>query len=321
MEASVVLVDDRALATEPTVAGVPWQMALETYLDTLSCARTRLAYGRGVAEAMRALQIVSPAELEPPALAKYRAALVARLDPDRPDRLSPATVNLRLVALRQFLKFCRLTGVVGLSKDVIEFVLKSPSSHVEKPYQVLSAAERCRLLEAAGRHGPRDLALVALALGAGLRVSELMGVRLGDLYQDEGGAWWVHVAMGKGRKDREVPLAAQVMAAVHGWLRASKRTLRRKADREGYLFATRQSPRMTPERARQVVKVLVREAGIHKAISPHSCRHTMAIEVLRAGASPVVVQRLLGHASLATTQRYVDHLERADLVRWAFSPA
>lgn len=322
MEASTVLVDERAaLATVPTVAGVPWQMALETYLDTLSSSRTRLAYGRAVAEAMRALGAACPSDLEPPALARYRAVLVARLDPDRPDRLRPATVSLKLAALRQFLTFCRLTGIVRLSKDAIGFVLKSPTATVEKPYQVLNGGERVRLLAVAERHGPRDFALVALALGGGLRVSELVGARVGDFYLDDGGAWWLHVQMGKGRKDREVPLAAPVMAAVQAWIKSSGLSLRRKADRERYVFSTRQSPKMTAERARQLVKTLVREAGIQKSISPHSMRHTMAIETLRAGASPVVVQRLLGHASLATTQRYVDHLERADLVRWAFSPA
>ena len=77
---------------------------------------------------------------------------------------------------------------------------------------------------------------------------------------------------------------------------------------------------MRTARAWQIVKVLVREAGIEKPISPHSLRHTMAIETLRAGAGPVIVQKLLGHVSLSTTQRYVDHLEREDLRQWAFSP-
>jgi integrase/recombinase XerD len=70
----------------------------------------------------------------------------------------------------------------------------------------------------------------------------------------------------------------------------------------------------------QIVKELVKEARIAKPISPHSLRHTMAIETLRAGASPVMVQKMLGHNSLETTQKYLDHLERADLSRWVFSP-
>jgi len=325
METNIILSDTRTLATLPTAAQVvawpvTWPVALATYLDTRNNSRTRRAYERAVTEAMRALGTLYPADLEAPALAKYRSGLVDRLDPDRPDRLSPATVSLKLTALRGFLSFCRVTGIVRLSKDAIAFVLKSPSATVERPYQVLSATERARLMQAAQQRGARERALVTLALGAGLRVSELVGAHLGDFYQDDDGAWWLRVQMGKGRKDRLVPLAASVMDAVQAWIKASGRSLRRKADRETYLFATRQSSRMTAERARQLVKALVREAGISKPISPHSLRHTMAIETLRAGAGPVVVQKTLGHSSLATTQRYVDHLERADLARWAFSP-
>jgi integrase/recombinase XerD len=124
--------------------------------------------------------------------------------------------------------------------------------------------------------------------------------------------------MGKGRKDRIVPVHPSVMAGVKAWLTADGRSLGWKSDRETYLFSTRQSSHMSTARAWQIVKGLAREVGIEKPISPHSLRHTMAIETLRAGA--VIVQKLLGHASLSTTHRYVDHLEREDLRKWAFSP-
>jgi integrase/recombinase XerD len=184
----------------------------------------------------------------------------------------------------------------------------------------LTEAERHRFLEAALRAGPREYALASLALGAGLRVSELVNVQLEDFTQDEEGTWWLRVKMGKGRKDRVVPIALSVMDAVRGWVAAGGRSLRRKSDRDMYLFTTRQSPRMTTARAWQLVKGLVNDAGIEKPISPHSLRHTLAVETLRAGAGPVIVQKLLGHASLSTTQRYIDHLERSDLGKWAFSP-
>lgn len=183
---------------------------------------------------------------------------------------------------------------------------------------MLSEAERRRFLRAA--ESPREHALVSLALGAGLRVSELVNLRLGDFWQDEAGSWWVRIQMGKGRKDRLVPVHSSVMEAVKSWVKAEGRFLRRKSDLETYLFSTRQSSRMTTARAWQLVKDLARDAWIEKPISPHSLRHTMAVETLRAGAGPVIVQKLLGHASLSTTQRYVDHLEQEDLSGWAFSP-
>jgi site-specific recombinase XerD len=260
------------------------------------------------------------ADITAPMLAEYRGWLVGRLDAERADKLAPATVNLKLAGLRQFLRFCLVTGLTRLSKDAIGFVLKSPKATVEKPYQVLNESERRRLLEVAQESGPREHALVSLALGAGLRVSELVKVRLCDFSQDETGDWWLLVKMGKGRKDRFVPVAASVMEIVKLWVKDSERDLSRKADRETYLFRTHQSPRMTQRRAGQMVKALAQWAGIEKPISPHSLRHTTGIEMLRAGASPVVVQKILGHSSLATTQRYLDHLERADRAKWAFSP-
>jgi len=104
--------------------GVPllrWPLALQTSLDTLSSPRTRRAYERAVVDAMKALGILYPADIEAPALAQYRSGLVGRLDPDRPDRLSPATINLKLAALRQFVSFCSVTGIVRLSKYAITF--------------------------------------------------------------------------------------------------------------------------------------------------------------------------------------------------------
>ena len=138
---------------------------------------------------------------------------------------------------------------------------------MEKPYQVLSEGERRRLLDAAQQHGPRAYALVSLGLGTGLRVSELVKVRLCHFSRGEKGHWWLLVKMGKGRKDRVVPVAASVMKAVKAWIKASGKSLHRKADRETFLFPTRQSPRMTTERARQVVKALAQQAGIQKPIS------------------------------------------------------
>ena len=314
-----------ALATTDGSSGavgsfVNWQTALEAFLNTLSSPRTQDAYQRAVTEAMRAMGEQRVADLTPPMLAAYRAGLVARLDVDRKDRLSPSTVHLKLAALRSFLHFCRLTGVTLLGKDLIAFVLKSPKAEVHKPYAVLSEAERRRFLDAAAAQGLREKALVSLALGAGLRVSELVNTRLRDFSQDQMGDWWLRIRMGKGRKDRIVPVHPSVMAGVKAWLTADGRSLSRKSDRETYLFSTRQSPRMSTARVWQIVKGLAKEAGIEKPISPHSLRHTMAIEALRAGAGAVIVQKLLGHASLSTTQRYVDHLEREDLRQWAFSP-
>jgi integrase/recombinase XerD len=160
---------------------------------------------------------------------------------------------------------------------------------------------------------PHDRALVALALGAGLRASELTGAKVGDVTSDDDGADWLRVVQGKGRKDRMIPLspdAAQV---------ARKYIAQRKAKRDDYLFDSRQgeSGRMTAARVWQIITSAVKAAGINKQLSPHSLRHRYAIGRLKAGASPAIVQKLLGHSSLSTTQRYIDHLDLADLRQWA----
>jgi integrase/recombinase XerD len=272
---------------------------------------------------MTALGATHPADLTPPMLADYRAGLVARLDATRPQRtlramregerrLSPASVALKLAALRGFLKFCRLTGLTPITAEVIAYTLESPSAKVVKPYDVLTPDEAARVL-AVLADSPRDRALVALALGAGLRAAELTAVRLSDISTDDDGGEWVRVVMGKGRKDRLVPLAPDVAAVIRAYAGAAKL---RGGD---YLFQSRQgeSGRLTTARVWQVVKDAVKAAGIGKRLSPHSLRHSFALGRLKAGASPVVVQKLMGHASIQTTQKYLDHLDLADLREWA----
>jgi integrase/recombinase XerD len=319
--------NDRALIPQhqadlvgSTVPPVEWREALDSFLNTLNSPRTAIAYQRAVTEAMGAIGAGCVSDVTAKMLAEYRGWLVSRLDAEREDKLSPATVNLKLAGVRQFFNFCLVTGITGLSKDAIAFVLKSPKSTVEKPYEVLNQSERAALLAAAQASNAREHALITLGLGAGLRVSELVKVRLEDFSQDEASNWWLLVKMGKGRKDRFVPVAVSVMDTVKVWITDSGRDLTNKANRDTFLFCTRQSSKMTPVRAWQIVKELARKAGIQKPISPHSLRHTMAIETLRGGASAVVVQKMLGHSTLAPTQRYLDHLERSDLAQWAFSP-
>ncbi len=181
-----------------TIPLVEWEEALATFLNTLGSPRTAKAYQRAVKETMEALGVEYVADITAPDLAQYRGGLVARMDVDSPDRLIPATVNLKLAGLRQFLRFCLVTGIIRLSEDAITFVLKSPKATVEKPYQVLSEDERRRLLDVAQQHGPREYTLVSLGLGTGLRVSELVQVRLDHFSRGEKGHWWLLVKMDKG---------------------------------------------------------------------------------------------------------------------------
>ncbi len=112
-----------------------------------------------------------------------------------------------------------------------------------------------------------------------------------------------------------MPLAPNVAAMLREYI------TERKLKRGDYLITSRQgeSRRMTSARVWQIITSAVKEAGINKRLSPHSLRHSYAIGRLKAGTSPAVVQKLLGHASLSTPEKYIDHLERADLKQWAAS--
>jgi len=288
---------------------------LQDFLKTLNSADTCRTYTGPVREALAALGATYPADLSPPGLAEYRAGLIARLDAKGERRLSPASVALKLAALRSFLKFCQLTGQTPISTKVINYVLKSPSTKVVKPYEVLTTAEARRVL-AVLTDSPRDHALVVLALGAGLRSAELTAVRLSDIITDDEGGMWVHVVMGKGRKSRLVPLAPDVAAVLHEFISRRDGAKLRGAD---HLFPSRQgaSGQLSTARVWQIIVGAVKAAGITKRLPPISFRHTYATLRMKAGTPVVIIQKFMGHASLQTTQTYLDHLDLADLREWA----
>jgi integrase/recombinase XerD len=132
---------------------------------------------------------------------------------------------------------------------------------VIKPYDVLTQAEQARVLIVL-EDRPRDRVLVALALGTGLRASELTGVKVSDILSDDDGADWVIVHMGKGRKDRMVPLAPDVAQVVREYIASHK--LRR----DDYLITSRQgeSGRMTSARVWQIITSAVQAARINERL-------------------------------------------------------
>ena len=301
-----------ASSSARAIAPTDWRMVLDAFLNTLDSTATKREYRRDVESAMAILG--EPHALTAVALTQYRDRCMAKLDDHSDEHLSPTSVVRHLAAVRSFLRFARLTGQLRLSDEVIRFVLKSPKSIVIKPYQVLSDEEKVRLISAADGCA-RDQVLLSVILATGLRASEICGLRVGDLVIDEEGDLLLHVRQGKGRKDRIVPLARETAKQVRAFLAQRKIKVGRERNADEYLFPSRQGERrMTTARLRQVVDSYVHKADLNdKVISPHSLRHSAAITWLRSGASVVAVQKLLGHASLTTTQKYVDHLGLRDL--------
>jgi len=190
--------------------------------------------------------------------------------------------------------------------------------------KALSEEETERLLGAVVGTGPavlRDRALLEVLYGTGARVSEVVGLNLGDVSDavDARGLPLVRV-LGKGDKERVVPLGQLARLALADWLSGEGRPLfvpkkwRRRSDAEA-VFLNARGGRLTRVGAFRVVKKYAARVGLEEKVSPHVLRHSCATHMLGRGADVRVVQELLGHASIATTQRYTkvspEHLRRA----------
>ncbi len=141
--------------------------------------------------------------------------------------------------------------------------------------------------------GPRDRALLETLYATGVRVAELAGLDVGDVDLREGG---VRV-LGKGGKERVVPLGRQAIGALESYLGPRR-------DGQGPVFRNRRGGRLTVRSIHRIVGARARTAGLAGRVTPHTMRHTFATHLLDAGADLRLIQELLGHARLATTQKY-----------------
>ena len=220
--------------------------------------------------------------------------------------MAPRTTARRLSALRQFYRFLAAEGLRG---DDPAAIIDSPRQGRALP-KLLAEDEVGRLLAAAsgvgGDEGVRLTALVELLYGAGLRVSELVGLPLAAVLRDDR----VLVVRGKGSKERMIPLGQPARAALAAYLGARPRFLGRDAQGRTvpspWLFPSRgASGHLTRQSFGQLLKQLAPLAGIDRArLSPHVLRHAFASHLLDHGADLRSVQTMLGHADIATTQIY-----------------
>lgn len=301
---------DQSLATRADLAPST-QKVIDTFLKTFTSAETRRAYRKPVETAVQELGDLQ--SITPVALVEYKDRVLSRLT-DKEHPLSPASVARKLDALRSFLKFARLTGQCSLSIEVIRFTLKSPPATVIRPYQVLTEKEMGHLL-AGARDNPRNRVLLALTYSTGLRAAEVCNLRVGDISQDEQGMV-IRVRQGKGLKDRVVPVEDLASSLLLSYLQIKKIDLSTKSDRARYVFESRKGKgrgKLTTSRLRQIVADYLKKSRIRKPVSMHSLRHSAAIRWIKRGAPVPMVQKLLGHARLDTTQRYAAHFEMPEL--------
>ena len=275
---------------------------IEAFLEMMSAERaaarnTLSAYGKDLADAHaftrtrgRDLELAGAADLE-----AYFAALSAR-------GLSPATAARRRASARQFFRFLLEEG---WRED-------DPSRRVDAPKRpralpkLLSREEIERLIAAAQALGEAEAArlacMVEVLYASGLRVSELTSLTLQAVSRDPA---FLSVR-GKGGKDRIAPLNGAARTAVKAYLVHRPAFLPRRDRANPWLFpSSGASGRLTPRRVGQLLDAAAREAGIDPArVSPHVLRHAFATHLLEGGADLRVVQTLLGHADIATTQIY-----------------
>ena len=250
---------------------------VESYRRDLEHAAGRLG---------RRLSAATTEELE-----RYLAGL-------RADGLSPATIARRMAALRSFYRHLLLLG----ARQDNPAAPITPPRRVRKLPRTLSAGEAERLVEAAAGTTPaalRDRALVELLYGAGLRVSEAVGLERGSVHLDDR----LVRCTGKGGKERVVPIGRQAVEALRRYLSRGRPHIDRRHRPE--LFLNQRGGPLTRAGAFLILRKLAAKAGLEpERIHPHLLRHSFATHLLEGGADLRSVQEMLGHANLATTELY-----------------
>ena len=219
-----------------------------------------------------------------------------------------AVSSLRVIMVHLKIFFRRLAGLKLIEADPAEPLLP-PRAEQHLP-ETLNERDVSSILEAVDLQkmlGRRDLAILELFYASGLRLSELCGARLEHLDIDEG---FIRVT-GKGGKTRIVPVGGRVREALAGYLQNERPELVKKQT-SSWVFLTIRGGKLSPERVREIVKQRAKDAGIKQNVYPHLLRHCFATHLLQNGADLRVIQDMLGHADISTTQVYT-HVDQKGL--------
>lgn len=199
--------------------------------------------------------------------------------------LTAVSIRRHIAALRMFFRYLNREGLIATNPAKLVHLPKTP----KKLPDVMTPEQAGALLDSV-KEAERNLAMLELLYGAGLRVSELVGLNLEDVDRSEG---WLRIR-GKGRKERQVPYTGKAAAALEAYL-----PVRKAAPLETAVFTNHRGKRLTTRGVQKIVKSYG-DFSLH----PHSLRHAYATHLLRDGADLRTIQELLGHARLSTTQRY-----------------
>jgi integrase/recombinase XerD len=271
-------------------------------LEQGTSARTNEAYGRDLARLAAwcsAEGVSEPVAIKPAHLREFVYHL-------KDLGLAPSSIRRGISAIRTWYRFLLAEGV--LTKDPSER-LETPKKWRVLP-EVLTAAEVDRIISAVSldeRLAFRDRAMLELAYGAGLRVSEWIGIATRDVLLED----LVVRVLGKGGKERLVPIGRKAAGALAVYLRELRPALEQ-GEGEGRLFLNARGRPLTRMGAWKILRKYVDLSGLKKEVTPHTLRHSFATHLLEGGADLRAVQEMLGHADISTTQIYT-HVDREHL--------
>lgn len=244
-----------------------------------------------------------PEDVDEPLLAEYHRWLRGEC------RLAASSCRISLVHLRQFFRYLAREKVLPSNPAAL---LECGRAGRPLP-ETLGAEAVNTLLQSIDPsdlpYGARDRAMLEMLYGSGLRVSELVNLRADQVDWEEN---FLRIT-GKGNKTRYVPLGGVAAKALRSYLAHARSRLLRNGRRADVLFLSNRGERLTRDRVRQIIKERARAAGLPENVYPHIMRHSFATHLLENGADLRVIQDMLGHASLSTTQIYT-HVDQKRLV-------
>lgn len=275
-----------------------WQESIEGFDRDLggrgAAQKTRRAYGVDLAQLASWAEAAGllPEDLSHRDLRRYTAQLSG-------DGSSPASVARKLAAVRSFFDYLMRVGLRGENPADL---VSAPKRGSELP-KVLSRVQMTELLDRIGIGTPlemRDRAMFELAYACGLRCEEIVNLDRGSVLFD---SEQLRV-LGKGRKERIVPIGEPAQIALKRYLERGRPALVAEPRAEEALLLSKSGRRLSPSDVTRRLRLWVRQAALGGGVSPHSIRHSFATHLLEGGADLRAIQELLGHASISTTQTY-----------------